>query len=188
MPVTVAVSLAVPPMPVQLTVRSFDPTVRELKVLVPLVANVVPPYEQDIASVLDQVSSTESSPTVKLAGDALTETVGSGAAISVAESLSEPPGPVQLTEKVYEPWVYGPTGVLPLVETVLPSREQDVASELLQDNVDVPVSAVIFGGFRLTVTVGGSGTTSCSTVKVADSLSVPAVPVQLTVNVRVPAE
>ncbi|MYC60684.1 MAG: hypothetical protein F4X09_10915 [Gammaproteobacteria bacterium] len=103
------VSLAVPPGPVQETVKRRVPAVAYgPRVAVPPVATVVPSREQDVVLRLLQVNVEISEPAVIRVGFNPTVTVGGsggggGSTVSVAVPLAEPPAPAQLTVKLRDP-------------------------------------------------------------------------------------
>lgn len=84
-------------MPAQSTVSVCMPAGNGPAVWVPPVASAVPPYSQDIVSVLIQLNSMVTVFATTFVGSATTVTVGSGTAVSVAASLAEPSDPVQFT-------------------------------------------------------------------------------------------
>ncbi len=184
--VTVVDWAAVPPAPVQLSVKVLLVVRAPVDTLLPEVALVpdhAPLAVQLVALADDHVSALEP-PLVTLAGLALIVTVGAGVVaavtVTVVDWAAVPPAPVQLSVKVLLV-VRAPVDTLlpevALVPDHAPLAVQPVA--LVDDHVSVlALPEVTVVGFALIATVG-----ELITVTVADWVAVPPAPVQLNVNV-----
>jgi hypothetical protein len=160
--VTVFESLAVPPVPVQLSVNVVVAE-SALLVAVPLVAfepDQPPDAVHDVAFVLVHDSCVVA-PLDTLAGDTLRLTVGAPVTVTVFESLAVPPAPVQVSVKV----VFVDSALLVAVPLVAfepdqpPDAVHDVAFVLLHESCVVPPLATFVGvAVRLTVGTGGAAT------------------------------
>jgi hypothetical protein len=128
----------------------------------------------------DQVS-VEDAPLATEVGFAVSETVGRGSTVTVAEALALPPEPVQVRENVLE-LVNAPLDWLPEV-ALLPVHAPDAVQEvaLVDDQVsveDAPLATEV--GFAASETVGtGGGGGMPDTMTVTEVLALPPEPVQV---------
>jgi hypothetical protein len=183
--VTVADCEALPPTPVQLSVKVLvlvnGPV--DCEPLVALAPDHAPEAVQPVASVDDQLS-VALAPLARVCGLAEIVTVGAGAlTVTVADCEALPPLPVQLSVKALV-LVRAPVDSEPLV-ALAPDHAPDAVqlSALVDDQVSValaPLARVC--GLAEIVTVGGVGGGAAVTVTVADCEALPPAPVQLSVN------
>jgi hypothetical protein len=177
---TVTVLLALPPVPLQLSVKPVDAVIGGV-VSAPLVArppDQPPEAVQLVAFVVVQLS-TELSPLSTLVGFAVREIVGIGRIVTVTVLAVLPPAPVQVRRKLREavrlPVLCEPlSGLLPLQ----PCEAVQLVA-LLEDQVSVEaVPEATAVGLAVSVTVG-AGEADTETVALAAPL--PPVPVQVSV-------
>jgi hypothetical protein len=177
--VTVFVSLAVPPVPVQLSVNVVF---AEIALLIMLPFMDCPPdqppealHELAFALVHD---SCVLAPFAIAVGFSARLTVGAGTTVTVFESLLEPPTPVQVSVNV----VFVASALLvslplvPLESDQPPDALQELAFVLVQESFVVAPLAIV-AGFKVRLTVGGPTTATDFA-----SLPVPPGPVQVSVN------
>jgi hypothetical protein len=180
--VTVADALAVPPSPVHARVKVPELVSAPLDSLpeVALLPVQAPEAVQEVASVDDQLSVDEPPLTTEV-GFAVSDTMGTGSvAVTLADALALPPGPVQLIVQVLEV-VNAPLDWLPEVALApdhAPDAVQPVALVDDQLSVDEPPMTTELG-FAVSDTVGTAGVT----VTLADALALPPGPVQSIVKV-----
>ena len=187
--VTVTACEALPPAPVQVSVK-VPVLVKAPVDCVPLVALApvhAPEAVQVAASVDDQVRLALA-PLAMLCGLAVIVTVGAGGVtVTVADCETLPPPPVQLSVKVLL-LVNVPVDCDPLV-AVAPAHAPEAVqvSALVDDHVSVELAPLaIVCGLAVIVTVGGVGGGEALTVTVADCTALPPAPVQVSVKVLVP--
>jgi len=177
-------AVAVPPVPVQLSVNVLL-LVKEPVDWVPesaLAPDHAPDATHDVALVDDQVSVDEA-PLVTEVGLAVRDTVGAGVAVTVtvADALCVPPGPVQ--ERLKLPlFVSAPVEAVPDVERVPdqpPAAVQEVAPVDDQVSVDDPPLTTDEGFAEIdTVGTGGGGGVPAMLTG-TDALPLPFGPVQV---------
>jgi hypothetical protein len=184
--VTVATSFAVPPAPTQLIAKALLGAVNAPVLAVPEAARLplqAPEAVQPVASVDDQISELLP-PTATLAGFAEIVTVGAGAGtadvtVTIAESLAEPPAPLQLSANVLLAIESTPVLAVPAVAR-LPLQAPEATHAVAFVEVQVSELTAPLGtsdGAATMLTVGGGATTLDWTVTVTDCRTEPPAPV-----------
>jgi hypothetical protein len=168
--------------PAAVGVSLIEPDTDSLPLHAPLAVHAV-------ALVDDQVSVAEA-PTVTDVGLTAMVTVGAGGAVAVnvADALALPPAPVQVRVNTCEPAAVGFSLAVPdtaWVPVHAPLAVHAVA--LVEDQVSVEASPTVTEVGSTAIVTVGAGVTAGVTVTVAVAEALPPGPVQVMVNVTVPA-
>jgi len=146
----------------------------------PFAPDQSPDALQDVALVDDHVSAEESPPGMD-GGVAVSDTVGAGSTVTVADALALPPAPVHVIENALlatiAPLAWLPE--LPSVPDHAPEALHVVAFVDVQLSVDTPPLGTEGGSARSETVGAGGGGGSAFTITCADVLALPPGPVHV---------